>query len=110
MNISIDRCIDDALLQLMPQSFGDQSNAIVCEDECEIFVWPQTWDDGSCGSGGLCIQMITTKPTIVVIGPIGDACVYHGGKLAYKVDSVDEKFREAIDKKYLPGKIELLEV
>lgn len=110
MNMSIDKCVDDAVLQLTPQSFGSQSNTSVCEDECEIFVWPQTWSDASCGSGGCCAQMITTKPTVVVIGPNGDACVYHGGKMAYKVDSIDEKFREAIDKKDLPGKIGLLEV
>ncbi len=104
--MSIDKCVDDAILQLTPQSFGPRTNTILCEDECEIFVWPQTWNDGSCGSGGLCIQAITTKPTVVVIGPMGDACVYHGEGLAYKVDNVDEKFREAIDNKKLPGKME----
>lgn len=106
--MSIDKCVHDAVLQLTPQSFGSQSNTILCEDECEIFVWPQTWDDASCGLGGLCAQMITTKPTIVVIGPMGDACVYHGGKLAYKIDAVDAKFREAIDNKDLPSKMEEL--
>lgn len=104
--MSIDRCVDDAMLQLEPQSFGSQSNTSLSEDECEIFVWPQTWNDASCGSGGLCAQMITTKPTVVVIGPMGDACVYHGGRWAYKVDSVDEKFREGIDNHELPGKVE----
>jgi len=108
--MSIDKCVNDALVQLEPQSFGSQSNTLICEDECEVFVWPQTWSDASCGFGGLCIQMITTRSTVVVIGPTGDACVYHGGKLAYKVDSIDEKFREAIDNKNLPGKIEALEV
>lgn len=105
MNMSIDECIDDAIMQLSPQSFGSQSNSILCEDECEIFVWPQTWDDASCGFGGMCAQMITTKSTVVIIGPEEDACVYHGGKLAYKLDNIDENFREAIDDKNLPGKM-----
>lgn len=105
-NTSIDKCVDNALQQLVPQCFGPQSNTVIHEDECEIFVWPQTWSDASCGSGGPCAQMITTKSTIVVIGPTGDACVYHGGNLAYKVESVDEKFRKGIDNKDLPGKIE----
>lgn len=105
MDMSIDHCVDDALLQLKPNSFGSQSNTVLSEKECEIFVWPQTWDDASCGSGRFSAQVITTASTVVVIGPMEDACVYHGGKMAYKIENVDEKFREAIDNRNIPGKV-----
>ena len=96
---SIDRCIDDAIKRL------SSDNGSVNEQECEIFVWPQTWEDTSCGAGGLCGQAITTASTVVVVGPTEEACVYHGGRLAYQV-SVDDDFRRAIDNKQLPGKVE----
>jgi hypothetical protein len=105
--MSIDKCVQDAVIKLSPQDFGNgQSNTSLDENECEIYVWPQTWSDMSCGFGGMSGQMITTKPTVVVIGPMQDACVYHGGKMAYKVNSVDEKFRKAVDNRNLPSTME----
>lgn len=95
LRISIDKCIEESIRELDAM-----------EMECEIFVWPQTWSDASCGAGGLCSQAITTAPTVVVIASNNRACVYHGGRKAYTVDEINEEFRRAIDNKQLPGKMD----
>jgi len=115
MNISIDICINDAISRLSPQSFefGDgvvQTNSSLSQCECKIFVWPQTWNDLSCGFGDMCGQAIAETLSVVVIGPMQDACVYHDGKLAYKLDEVGEEFWKCIDNRELPGKMDSKEM
>lgn len=100
--ISIDGCIADALRKLEPMPY----NKRVLDVECEIYVWPQTWEDTSCGQGGVAGQMMTSAPTVVIVGPNSDACVYHGGNLAYHIDRVNENFWQAIDNRHLPGKMD----
>jgi len=100
--ISIDKCIEDAFKRLTPMYY----NSEVLDVECEIYVWPQTWSDASCGDGGFAGQMMTSASTVAVIGPNRDACVYHGGNLAYLIDNVNENFWKAIDDRHLPGKMD----
>lgn len=107
----IDKCIDDALNMLSPQIFTfetddgpvTQSNSSLMENECEIYVWPQTWGSTAGGFGGIGGQMITSSLTTVVIGPNQDACVYHGGRLAYKIDEISDHFRECVNTRSMPG-------
>lgn len=102
MQVSIDKCIDDALNKLEPMPY----NKTVIDIECEVYVWPQTWSDTTCGGGGIGGQMITSAPTVVVVGPNQDACIYHGGNLARKLDLVNRNFWKAIDNRRFPGKME----
>jgi hypothetical protein len=106
--LSIDDCIKDALRRLTPQHFANgQANTSINDKECEIHVWPQTWPDASCGSGmGFSAQVITQSPTVVVIGPMGDACVYHGGDFAYHIEETNERFWSCIDDRCMPSKEE----
>lgn len=108
----LDKCVEESLAKLSPMSFKNQDgdifhvNLTVDENECEIYVWPQIWSDTSCGFGGLAGQMITNASTVVVVGPQLDACVYHGGRFAYKIEQVGENFWKAIDNRELPAKRE----
>lgn len=106
--LSIDECIKEALDKLDPQEFHNgQRNTTIDQKECEIHVWPQTWSDASCGnSGGFSAQVITQAPTVVIIGPMGDACIYHGGKFAYKIEEANETFWSCIDDRCMPSKKE----
>lgn len=105
---SLDECVHDALSRLSPQQFDDeQNNTSLDEKECEIYTWPQTWSDASCGHNcGFSAQMITSAPTVVVLGPMQDACVYHGGDFAYKINQTDASFWAAIDEQYMPSQQE----
>ena len=105
--MSIDTCVKDALNKLLPQTFGNgQSNSGLDERECEIYVWPQTWSDTNCGFGGMAGQMITSASTVVVVGPMQDACVFHGNRLAYKIEHVSEYFWICVKNQKMPGKRE----
>ena len=103
MHISIDDCVTDSLARLEPKSFEEgHTNISVSEHECEIYVWPQEWDDSSCGFGGMSCGMITKSPTVVVIGPMEDVMVYHAGEFAYKTE-VSDKFWNCVKNNNLPG-------
>ena len=106
--MSIDQCIQDAVRRLACQQFHDgQNNTILNEKECEIYVWPQSWPDASCGdNSGFSAQAITSAPTVVILGPMGDVCVYHGGKFAYKIDQTNESFWACLDDRHMPSKQE----
>lgn len=113
MNPGIDKCINEALDKLEPQSFygpgGEvfHQNSSVCVDDCDIFVWKQAWSDTTCGYGGVGGQMITGSLAVIVVGPTMDACVYHGGRLAYKIDKVSDKFFwDCINSRSMPGRTE----
>lgn len=101
-----DKCIKDALRKLDPQSFGRQKNSELHISECEIYAWPQMWTDTGCGFGKVAGQAITTATTLVVVGPMRDACVYHNGKFAYKVVQTNEAFWAGVDKRNLPSESE----
>ena len=81
-------------------------DAKVLVQECELYMWPQTWSDASCGSGGLSCQAITSAPTLAVVGPIGDVCIYHGPEFAYYLEHPSELFWKDLDNRNLPGTTE----
>jgi hypothetical protein len=56
------------------------------EHEIEIFSFPQTWSSTALGFSGIGGQAMTTAQT-VVISMEGNAWVYIGGQLAYRVDN-----------------------
>lgn len=102
LKISIDKCIQEALEELKPSLL----NTRVLEEECQIYAWPQTWEDASCGFGGLACQAVTTSISVVVIGPNLDACIFHGGVLSYKINEVSNKFWECVQNHNLPGQLD----
>ncbi len=110
--MKIDACIDDSLVKLSPQHFDNgHRNTRVCITECELFMWPQRWVDSSCGhetTDMLCCPKVTSAPCLVVVGPMGDACVYHNQKFAYKVEVPGDAFWQGIKGHNLPGAVEVL--
>lgn len=63
-------------------------------DHCEVIMFPQTWGSTALGFGGIGGAAMTTAYTVVVIGPMGDACVYFAGRMAYHVQRPNQKFHE----------------
>jgi hypothetical protein len=63
--------------------------------ECKTYLFQQTWDATSWTNLGTASKDPIITDTIVVIGPQGDACVYIGDSLAYRiVDAVgSDSFR-----------------
>lgn len=117
--MSVDKCIDDALTKLSPQRFelmdGEgvtvQTNRSLGKHECQIFAWPQEWDDTSCGQNGSFFggQMLTKALTVIVIGPMMDACVYHNGEFAYELESMNNEVWDCIKSQSLPAMKDELE-
>jgi hypothetical protein len=62
--------------------------------EVEVYHFPQTWSDTSCGFGGIAGQAFTTIYTTVVIESMTNAAVYMGGRHAYTVQCISEEFEE----------------
>lgn len=54
------------------------------QEECELYVFPA--HTGSPGSG------MRSVDTVVIIGPCGDVCVYHGERLSYSVVRPNRRF------------------
>lgn len=63
------------------------------EADVEVIAFPQTWGSTALGFGGLGGAAITTAQTTVVTlsGPAA-AAVYFGTRLAYVVDTPNERF------------------
>jgi hypothetical protein len=53
-------------------------------NELEIYSFPQQWPSSALGFGGIGGQAFTTATTVVVLCH-DEACVYFGGRFAYKV-------------------------
>ncbi len=105
-HMSIDKCIEDAMLKLTPQKFGNQSNTEVLQENCEIYAWPQHWPSADCGTGECSNLAITTSTTVVIIGPEQDACIYHNSQFAYKIEDTDGIFWACLDQREMPGREE----
>lgn len=63
-------------------------------DQCDIYVFPQTWGSTALGFGGIGGQAMTSAYTVVVVGPGRDACVYFGSRLAYHIEHPNREFME----------------
>lgn len=59
--------------------------------DVEIYSFPQTWSSTALGFGGIGGQAITSAQTTVVICG-NEACVYFGGRFAYKVENTKDEF------------------
>lgn len=62
--------------------------------ECTMF--SQTWGSTALGFGGIGGQAMTDAYTVVVYGPMGDVCVYFGGRFAYHIERPNDVFREDV--------------
>lgn len=63
------------------------------EDNCKVTMFQQGWGSTALGFGGIGGQACTNAYTVVVEGPMGDACVYFAGRLAYHVKRPNDLFR-----------------
>lgn len=62
-------------------------------DMVDCVMFQQMWGSTALGFGGLGGAAMTSAYTVVITGPMGDACVYFGGRFAYRVDRVNEQFQ-----------------
>jgi hypothetical protein len=93
---SLSRAVMSALIVDLPnveyqyRKPGDKSGATETrkrrpyESDLGVYHFPQTWGDTSLGFGGVAGQAFTTAYTTVVVH-YRDACVYFGGRFAYRV-------------------------
>ena len=74
-----------------------QTQGKVMDNVFEIQMFEQIWGSTALGFGGMGGQAMTSAMTYVVFQDSdGPAYVYFGGRLAYKVDSFNERFEEDI--------------
>lgn len=57
-----------------------------------VVMFEQTWGSTALGFGSIGGQAITGAYTVIVEGPMGDACVYFAGRLAYHIDRPNAAF------------------
>ncbi len=63
--------------------------------EIDIYSFPQQWSSTALGFGGIGGQAFTTALTVVVICG-REACVYFGGRFAYKIQKFNSKLLEDV--------------
>lgn len=96
----IDEIIGDAcnrLPMVIKGIYADQVMTRVEEkpgmDDIDVYLFPQTWANTSCGFGGVSGQAFTRSTTIVVmLEDHSAACVYFSGRFAYMVSPVTREF------------------
>jgi len=72
----------------------------------EMYSWPQTWPNTSCGFGGISGQAFVTRQTVIIKDlDTYDVFVYHGGRFAYRVIN-SQKLYEYMCGRNMPGKTE----
>lgn len=97
--------IDNTALILDAQSRYQKDTGKSYLDQ-DLYSFPQTWSDTSCGFGGMAGQMMTKAQTTVIIYDGFLAYVYFGGRFAYSVDlnKVDYRaFMECMGNHKMPG-------
>lgn len=57
-----------------------------------VVMFEQTWGSTALGFGGIGGQAITSAYTVIVEGPMGDRCVYFGGRFAYRIERPNDTF------------------
>lgn len=87
------------------ERINQRSSFKVISDDLDIYAWPQTWSDTSCGFGGYAGQGFTKAQTYVVMNALQspEAIVYHAGRYAYEVERVYPSFWWAMGRFELPG-------
>ena len=67
-------------------------------EDCDIYVFPQTWASTALGFDGLGGSAIRQANTVVVMcGRCHTAAIYFAGRHAYNVDLTDEAVRRQLD-------------
>jgi hypothetical protein len=89
----VNRCVEHALGYL--ERFAPGPAGGLGFSDVEIYLWPQSWSDTTCGRGGVGGQAITTAHTVVIVGPSQDAVVYLGRPAYYLPAGADGDHREA---------------
>lgn len=69
------------------------------EEQCDIYVFPQSWGSTALGFEGVGGAAITSAYTTVVIGPHSDACVYFARRLAYHIQRPNQDFYDDLQKR-----------
>ncbi|MFD2248878.1 hypothetical protein FHS82_000987 [Pseudochelatococcus lubricantis] len=72
-----------------------------CETEVDVIMFPQTWSSTALGFGGIGGQAFTAAYTVVVQGPSGEALVYFGGNLAYRIKRPNHMFGDDVRNRHL---------
>lgn len=82
----------------------DEEEVIKTAD-LSVHAWEQSWPNASCGEDAkTSLRANYVAPTVLIIGPAGDACVFHNGKLAGYTEEPDSTFLAAYKKQDIPGK------
>lgn len=65
-------------------------------------MFPQTWSSTALGFGGIGGQAMTPAYTVIVeSNHTGEYCVYFGGRFAYRVKRLNQKFRDDVARQYM---------
>lgn len=62
----------------------------------EVYSFPQTWGDTTCGHGGIGGQAVTQAQTIIFRTDMGGWWVYQAGEFSYHVERGNEEFYEHV--------------
>lgn len=81
----IDACTKDALPRFTKDDFPD---------DVQVYSWPQTWGDTTCGFPGIGGQMISEAQCVVVTYAHAEYAVYHDGRFAYLIPHASDVFWE----------------
>lgn len=71
------------------------------EQDLEMVQFTQSFSSTSCGFPGMAGQAFTDGLVTVACAPDGAACVYVGGRLAYRVGRANARLREDADRHQL---------
>ena len=58
-----------------------------------VVTFSQMWGSTALGFGGIGGAAMTNALTVCIEGPMGDWCVYFGGRFAYRIERPNEQFR-----------------
>lgn len=97
----------DPVTKSRRKSTGEFKDQRPYSGNVETFIFPQTWSSTALGFGGVGGQAFTAAYTVVVTGPQGDACVYFGGRFAYRVPRLSQVFMEDLRSHSMVSRMEM---
>jgi hypothetical protein len=96
----LEKCLDEAAGRLYHD--GDR----LTRQRMAVYSWPQQWSNSACGFGGVAMQAFWVAPTIVVVGPADDVCVFHAGRFVAHLRRPSDEFSAKVREFKLPGAID----
>lgn len=72
----------------------------------ELYSWPQTWGNTSCGFGGIGGKAMTTRQTVVIHDNYTDHWFVYHGRFAYTITRNHDAIKRFLDRKQFPGQCE----